>query len=143
MANYTIDKTTTLTKVKAAARAEVMEVIMAALIANYGEDNVGMIRTGSGNSEKNDLGIRVGTVTEGSEVYDLCVSTNASAKEPMDRKTAKKSYAAFDFEAARNAYESYLIDKAASEKEKAEKKEKKIAADTKRREESSEDIVDF
>jgi hypothetical protein len=61
----------------------------------------------------------------------------------MDRKTLKKSYAAFDFEAARNAYESYLIDKAASEKEKAEKKEKKIAADTKRREESSEDIVDF
>ena len=48
----------------------------------------------------------------------------------VDRKTSKKTYAAFDFDAARQEYEDYLDDKAAKESEKAAAKAKKIEKDT-------------
>ena len=86
-----------------------------------------MVRVGNSTSKSNEIGVRLGTVTEGSETYDICATINATAKEFVDRKTSKKTYTAFDFDAARQEYEDYLDDKAS---EKAAAKAKKIEKDT-------------
>lgn len=142
MENLVLSKEMTISKAKTLAKEEVMGVILNALVETYGEENVGWVRTGTGNSQKNEIGVKVTTISDNGEIYDLCVTTNSSAKEPMDRSTAKKTYTAFDFEVARQSYDDYLIAKAASDKEKADKKAAKIAKDEAKRAEQS-DIVDF
>jgi predicted RNA-binding protein with RPS1 domain len=146
MENLVLSKEMTISKAKDLARKEVMEVILTALAETYGEDNVGWVRTGE-SSPKNEIGVKVTTVSDNGEIYDLCVTTNSSAKEPMDRSTAKKTYVAFDFAAARQTFNDYIEAKAASDKEKADKKAAKIAKDEAKRNEASKsdnsDVVDF
>lgn len=128
MMNVKINKEMTITATKAQAKAQIMEDIMNFLIDKYGEDNAKMIRFGTSTSKKNEIGVRIGTVeTEDGEVNDMVVTINATAKEPVNRKTDKKTYVAFDFDAAVSEYNTYLIDKNTKETEKKAAKEKAIA----------------
>lgn len=127
MSKYVINKETTPTTVKNSVKAEVTDVIIAALKATYGEDNVFFVRTGNGESKKNELAVITGMAdVDGTEV-PVCATVNASAKDPVERVGVKKTFEAFDIYAAKEAYEAYLEEKAEKEAEKAAKKAKKAA----------------
>lgn len=134
MMNFTMSKDNSIAKIKAEAKVSVTDMLLEKLSEIFGAENVGMVRVGNSTSKSNEIGVRLGTVTEGSEVYDICATVNATAKEFVDRKTSKKAYTAFDFDAARKEYEDYLDDKAIKEAEKAAAKAKKIEKDTAARE---------
>ena len=123
-----MNKEMTVTAVKTIAKAQVMEDIMNFLIEKYGEENAKMVRFGTSTSKKNEIGVRFDSVeTEDGEVNDMVVTVNVTAKEPANRKSAKKTYVAFDFDAAVSEYNTYLIDKNTKEAEKKAAKEKAIA----------------
>lgn len=143
MMNVKINKEMTVTATKAQAKAQIMEDIMNFLIDKYGEDNAKMIRFGTSTSKKNEIGVRIGTVeTEDGEVNDMVVTINATAKEPVNRKTDKKTYTAFDFDAAVSEYKIYCIDRDTKAANKAKVKEEKIAKDTAARKAKAEE-TDF
>ena len=126
-----MNKEMTVTAVKTIAKAQVMEDIMNFLIEKYGEENAKMVRFGTSTSKKNEIGVRFDSVeTEDGEVNDMVVTVNVTAKEPANRKSAKKTYVAFDFDAAADEYDEYIIDKNTKAAEKAKTKEEKIAKDT-------------
>lgn len=126
-----INKEMTVTAVKTMAKTQVMEDIMDFLIGKYGADNAKMVRFGTSTSKKNEIGVRVERVEAGiDEVNDMVVTVNVTAKEPANRKSAKKTYVAFDFDAAAEEYDEYIIDKNTKAAEKAKTKEEKIAKDT-------------
>lgn len=129
MATYVLDKDTTATKIKNEAKASVIEVITAALKAEYGEDNVFWVRTGKDKSMKNELAVIVGTADVKGEEKPICVTVTGTAKDFTERVGAKKTYETFDFEAARQTYEDYLDEKAEKEAEAAAKKAAKIEKD--------------
>lgn len=133
MMNVTITKDFGIGKAQAAAKAKLTEIIMAALVAEFGEDNVAMIRTGS--SPTNEIGVRMGTLTEidGFE-YELCAAVNPTIKGHKEKVTKNYTVPPFDFEDARKAYTTDVAKKAADKVAKAEEKEKKIAADKAARE---------
>lgn len=123
-----MNKEMTVTAVKTIAKTQIMEDIMNFLIEKYGEENAKMVRFGTSTSKKNEIGVRFDSVeTEDGEVNDMVVTINATAKEPANRKTDKKTYTAFDFDAAVSEYNTYLIDKNTKEAEKKAAKEKAIA----------------
>ena len=130
MMNFTMSKDNSIAKIKTEAKASVTDMLIEKLSEVFGAENVGMVRVGNSTSKSNEIGVRLGTVTEGSETYDICATVNATAKEFVDRKTSKKTYTAFDFDAARQEYEDYLNDKTVKEAEKAAAKAKKIEKDT-------------
>lgn len=140
MMNFVETKDYSATKIKAEAKAWATETIIAALAEILGAENVGMVRTGTGTSQKSEIGAVVGTVeVDGAEV-PVAVTINVAAKPYTDSPvTAKRQYDAFDFAAARQAYEDYLDSKAAKDAERAAAKEKKIAADKAAREAKTED----
>ena len=137
--NFVETKDYSCTKIKAEAKAWATETIIAALAEILGAENVGMVRTGTGTSQKNEIGAVVGTVeVDGAEV-PVAVTINVAAKPYTDSPvTAKRQYDAFDFAAARQAYEDHLDSKAAKDAERAAAKEKKIAADKAAREAKTE-----
>ena len=136
MADFTISKDMTAKGAKDATKAEVYnEVIWNALVAAYGEDNVRWVRTGSSTSPKNEIAVRAKTVDVGDGFETaICVTVSAAAKDFVERKTDKKGVIpAFDFEAAAQRYDDYLIEKAEKAANAAKDKAKKIASDEKRR----------
>lgn len=126
MAKYVINKDNSTTAIKAKAKADVLDIITKALVAEFGEENVGMVRTGS-STQTNELGFIVGTVEKEGYEYDLVFTVNPTCKEFEGRKTAKKVYEAFDFEEARQEYELYLKDKATRKLLAEQKKAERIA----------------
>lgn len=142
------DKNMTNSKVKAEAKRSVMEVIVSALIAEYGEENVSPCRTGGGESKTNEYMVRIGTVEYGDEILDLCATVNASAKDYRERVGGKgKVYPAFNFNVMREEYNIYLDEKAEKAATAKKNKEKKIAVDEARRaaakEAAEKGLVDF
>lgn len=132
MARFNVTKDYTANKIKTDVKAEAMDVIFAALVAQYGEDNVAWVRTGS-SSKTNEIAAVIGTAeVDGAEV-PVCFTVNASAKDFVDRKTDKKTFQAFDFSAAKAEYEDYVTEKADKDAAKAKAKADKIARDTARR----------
>lgn len=126
-----INKEMTVTAVKTMAKAQVMEDIINFLAEKYGADNAKMLRFGTSTSKKNEIGVRIDSVaTEIGEVNEMVLTVNVTAKEPANRKSAKKTYVAFDFDAAAEEYKEYIIDKNTKAAEKAKVKEEKIAKDT-------------
>ena len=126
-----MNKEMTVTAVKTIAKTQIMEDIMNFLIEKYGEENAKMVRFGTSTSKKNEIGVRFDSVeTEDGEVNDMVVTINATAKEPANRKTDKKTYTAFDFDAAAEEYRIYCIDRDTKAANKAKTKEEKIARDT-------------
>ena len=139
MMKFVETKEMTATKIKTEAKNWVTGTIIAALAEILGAENVGMIRTGTSNSQKNEIGTVIGAVeVDGAEV-PLAVAINVTAKPYTDAPaTAKRQYDAFDFVVARQAYEDYVIDKEAKAAEKAQAKEAKIAKDEAKRKETAE-----
>lgn len=131
MMNFEITKDYTVTKMKNDVKATAIEVIMEALAQHF--DNVGMVRTGA-SSKTNEIGVIAGEALINGETVPVCFTVNASVKDPVERKTDKKTFPAFDFYKAKAEYEKYAEDKAIKEAEAAEKKAKRIEEDKKKRE---------
>ena len=142
MKNIEITKDYTVTKAKADAKTDIMSVIFSAVTDIYGEDNVAMVRTG-GTSKTNEIGVVIGTASVDGEDVPVCVTINASAKDFVERKTKSKTFAAFDFAAAKEEYEDYIQEKTDKDAEKAAAKQKKIAADKAKREEKADETAEF
>lgn len=140
MMNFVETKDYTPTKIKAEAKNWTTETIIAALAEALGAENVGMVRTGTSTSQKNEIGAVIGTVeVDGAEV-PIAVTINVAAKPYTDAPaTAKRQYDAFDFAAARQAYDDYVADKEIKAAEKAQAKAAKIAKDEAKRKETTED----
>ena len=127
--DFTVSKELTVNKIKTVVKAAVNEAIINALNELVGEENVMMVRTGSGDSKTNEIGFIVGSGTNDGDTNPICITLNPTVKEFVARATAKKTYEPFDIYAANQVYNDYLADKATKESEAAEKKAKKIAAD--------------
>ena len=124
MADFKITEDMGITKINATAKAEVNTIVTNALVAAFGEDNVAMVRTG-GSSAVNVLAVRVGTLTDADGYeHDLCVTVDATVKSYKEKVTKKYTVEAFDFDAAKDRYNEYFIDKAAEQAEKAVTKAK-------------------
>lgn len=139
MMNFVETKDHSSTKIKAEAKGWTTETIIAALAEVLGAENVGMIRTGTSTSKKNEIGAVIGTVeVDGAEV-PIAVAINVAAKPYTDAPaTAQRQYDAFDFVAARQAYDDYVTDKETKAAEKAQAKAAKIAKDEAKRKETAE-----
>ena len=134
MMNVTITKDFGTGKANAQAKANLTELIMNALIAEFGEENVAMVRTG-GTSQVNEIGVRIGTITDTDGfTYDFCATINPTIKGFKERVTKRYTVEAFDFDSARQAYIDDTTAKAEEKKAKAEAKAKKIANDKAERE---------
>lgn len=135
MMNFVETKDYSCTKIKTEVKNWTTETIIAALAEILGAENVGMVRTGTSTSQKNEIGAVIGTVEVNGAEVPVAVTINVAAKPYTDAPaTAKRQYDAFDFAAARWAYNDYVADKKAKDVEKVQAKAAKIAADKKARE---------
>ena len=135
MMNVTITKDFGTGKANAQAKANLTELIMNALIAEFGEENVAMVRTG-GTSQVNEIGVRIGTITDTDGfTYDFCATINPTIKGFKERVTKRYTVEAFDFETAKQAYVDDVTAKTKEKEAKAKAKAEKIERDKKVREE--------
>ena len=133
--NVTITKDFGTGKANAQAKANLTELIMNALIAEFGEENVAMVRTG-GTSQVNEIGVRIGTITDTDGfTYDFCATINPTIKGFKDRVTKRYTVEAFDFETAKQAYVDDVTAKTQEKEAKAKARAEKIERDKKAREE--------
>ena len=126
MNTFTVTKDFGITKVSAKAKADVNGIIMDALVAAYGQENVKMVRMGS-STETNAIGVRVGELIEDGFSYELCLTVESTVKSHKDKVTKRYTVEAFDFDSAVAKYEKYVDEKIERERDKAEKKTKDIA----------------
>lgn len=133
MNTYTVSKDNSVSKIKADVKADITAALIDFLKERYGEDGVGMVRTGS-TSKTNEIAVIVGEAENEGETNAVVVTINPTVKEFANRKTDKRTYTAFDFVAARDAYDTYVDEKEAKAAEAAESKAKKIARDKAARE---------
>ena len=135
MMNVTITKDFGTGKANAQAKANLTELIMNALIAEFGEENVAMVRTG-GTSQVNEIGVRIGTITDADGfTYDFCATINPTIKGFKERVTKRYTVEAFDFDSAKQAYVDDVTAKAQEKEAKAKARAEKIERDKKAREE--------
>ena len=135
MKNVVITKDFGTGKANAQAKAELTELIMNALITEFGEENVAMVRTG-GTSQVNEIGVRIGTITDADGfTYDFCATVNPTIKGFRERVTKRYTVEAFDFETAKQAYVEDVNAKAQEKEAKTKVKAEKIERDKKAREE--------
>ena len=135
MMNVTITKDFGTGKANAQAKAKLTELIMNALITEFGEENVAMVRTG-GTSQVNEIGVRMGTITDADGFsYDFCATINPTIKGFKERVTKRYTVEAFDFETAKQAYVDDVTAKTQEKEAKAKAKAEKIERDKKAREE--------
>ena len=135
--NFTITKDFGITKAQATAKARLTEIIMNALISDFGEENVAMVRTGS-STQVNEIGVRVGTINVDGFEFDFCSTLNPTMKSYKEKKTKRYTVDAFDFESARQNYSDWVTTKEEEKKKAEKKKADKIARDKKAREEKAE-----
>ena len=139
MMKFVETKDYSCTKIKAEVKNWTTETIIAALAEILGAENVGMVRTGTSTSQKNEIGAVIGTVEVNGAEVSVAVTINVAAKPYTDAPaTAKRPYNAFDFAAARRAYNDYVADKKAKDVEKVQAKAAKIAKDEAKRKETAE-----
>ena len=135
MKNVIITKDFGIGKANAQAKANLTELILNALITEFGEENVAMVRTG-GTSQVNEIGVRIGTITDADGfTYDSCATINPTIKGFKERVTKRYTVEAFDFETAKQAYIDDLTAKTQEKEAKAKAKTEKIERDKKAREE--------
>ena len=135
MKNVVITKDFGTGKANVQAKAELTELVMNALVAKFGEENVAMIRTG-GTSQVNEIGVRIGTITDADGfTYDFCATINPTIKGFKERVTKRYTVEAFDFDSAKQAYIDDVTTKAQEKEVKAKAKAEKIEGDKKAREE--------
>ena len=135
MKNVIITKDFGIGKANAQAKANLTELILNALITEFGEENVAMVRTG-GTSQVNEIGVRIGTITDADGFsYDFCATVNPTIKGFKERVTKRYTVEAFDFDSVRQAYIDDTTAKAEEKEAKAKAKAEKIERDKKAREE--------
>lgn len=135
MTNVIITKDFGIGKANAQAKANLTELIMNALITEFGEENVAMVRTG-GTSQVNEIGVRIGTITDADGfTHDFCATINPTIKGFKERTTKRYTVEAFDFETAKQAYVDDVTAKAQEKEAKTKAKVEKIDRDKKAREE--------
>jgi hypothetical protein len=135
MINVTITKDFGTGKANARAKAVLTKIIRKALITEFGEENVAMIRTG-GTSQVNEIGVRIGTITDADGfTYDFCATVNPTIKGFKERVTKRYTVEAFDFETAKQAYVDDVTAKTQEKEANAKAKAEKIERDKKAREE--------
>jgi hypothetical protein len=125
-----ITKDYTTTKAKAYAKATASDIIMNALIATYGEDNVAMVRKPSNDGKgggTNFIAAIVDTIEVDGESKPLAVGVTVAGKDPVDRTTKSGTVEAFDFYELKANYENWL---AQSEAKKAAAAKKAAKVDT-------------
>lgn len=116
------------TAVKAQARRDVMEVIVAALKEEYGEGNVAKVGS-------NEYGVVAGQVTDKDGFpQDLAVTVKPTVKEWESRKTAKREYEQFILADAAQAYEMETREKEEKKEQERKAREEKKAKDKAERE---------
>lgn len=127
--NYVITKDFGTGKASADLKAKLSEIIMNALIAELGEDNVKMVRTGT-STEMNEIGIRAGSITDidGFE-YEFCATVNPTVKSFKEKVTKRYTVEPFDFDSAAEKYNAYVENNRIEAEKKAQKKAEKIARD--------------
>lgn len=126
MFNYEVTKDFTPAKVKTNAKGDLYELFTEFLVEKFGEDNVGMVQSGSDTSPKRELGFIFGTVVKDGIEIPLVATINPTVKEFYDHKSDKgKTYNTFVFAEGRAAYDKYAADK---EKKAADKAAAKAAA---------------
>ena len=131
MMNVTITKDFGTGKANAQAKANLTELIMNALIAEFGDENVAMVRTG-GTSQVNEIGVRIGTITDADGfTYDFCATINPTIKGFKEKVTKRYTVEAFDFETAKQAYVDDVTAKTQEKEAKAKAKAEKIERDKK------------
>ena len=129
--NVTITKDFGTGKANAQAKANLTELIMNALIAEFGDENVAMVRTG-GTSQVNEIGVRIGTITDADGfTYDFCATINPTIKGFKEKVTKRYTVEAFDFETAKQAYVDDVTAKTQEKEAKAKAKAEKIERDKK------------
>ena len=135
MKNVVITKDFGIGKANAQAKANLTELILNALITEFGEENVAMVRTG-GTSQVNEIGVRIGTITDADGfTYDFCATINPTIKGFKERVTKRYTVEAFDFETAKQAYVDDVTAKTQEKEANAKAKAEKIERDKKAREE--------
>lgn len=135
MKNVIITKDFGIGKANAQAKANLAELILNALITEFGEENVAMVRTG-GTSQVNEIGVRIGTITDADGfTYDFCATINPTIKGCKERVTKRYTVEAFDFETAKQAYVDDVTAKTQEKEANAKAKAEKIERDKKAREE--------
>lgn len=129
MMNYTITKDFGTGKANADLKARLTEIVTNALIAEFGEDNVKMVRTGT-STEVNEIGIRAGVITDidGME-YDFCATINPTVKSFKEKVTKRYTVEPFDFDTAAEKYTDYIESNRIEAEKKAQRKAEKIARD--------------
>ena len=129
MMNYTITKDFGTGKANADLKARLTEIVTNALVAEFGEDNVKMVRTGT-STEVNEIGIRAGVITDidGME-YDFCATINPTVKSFKEKVTKRYTVEPFDFDTAAEKYTDYIEANRIEAEKKAQRKAEKIARD--------------
>lgn len=129
MMNYTITKDFGTGKANADLKARLTKIVTNALVAEFGEDNVKMVRTGT-STEVNEIGIRAGVITDidGME-YDFCATINPTVKSFKEKVTKRYTVEPFDFDTAAEKYTDYIEANRIEAEKKAQRKAEKIARD--------------
>lgn len=130
---YTVDKNTTATKIRLSAKAEYVEKLLEILRAEYGEENVAMVRTGN-TTKVNEIAVLADVVTENGTEKGLVFTVNPVVRPWNDVTNKRGTTPAFDFEKAKQAYEDYVSEKEQEKIDKEKKKAEKIQRDKEERE---------
>mgnify|MGYP003443664100 FL=1 len=125
MATFKVTKEMTVTKIKNAIRANLLNDFEQFLIQKYGENAVGMVRYGS--TPKNELAFIVGSVDDDGFEYDVVATVNPTVKDWKEKKTKSRTTDAFDFEQYKADYDDYLTEKATKQAESNARKNVKSA----------------
>ena len=116
------------TAVKAQARADVMDVIVNALKAEYGDDNVAKVGS-------NEYGVIVGQVTDKDGFpQDVVTTLKPTVKEWEDRKTDKRVYEKYILSDVAKAYKIETKEKEEKKEQERKAREAKKAKDKAERE---------
>lgn len=130
---YTVDKNTTATKIRLSAKSEYVEKLLEILRAEYGEENVAMVRTGN-TTKVNEIAVLADVVTENGTEKGLVFTVNPVVRPWNDVTNKRGTTPAFDFEKAKQAYIDYVSEKEQEKIDKEKKKAEKIQRDKEARE---------
>lgn len=129
MKTITITKDFGIGKANTELKAHIQNIIINALVAEFGEENVSMVRVPKSNpsSEVNEIGVRAQIVEKDGFPFEHCATINPTIKNIEEKVTKSYTIEPFDFEGARDNYNSYIEQTEQKKRENAENKAKKIA----------------
>ena len=136
MATFKVTKEMTVTKIKNAIKANLLNDFEQFLIQKYGDNAVGMVRYGS--TPKNELAFIVGSVDDDGFEHDVVATVNPTVKDWKEKKTKSRTTDAFDFEQYKADYDNYLTDKATKQAESNARKNVKSAKEQEKSERKAE-----